>query len=51
MPNCCRISPGLRLSDDKWSTYISFSIPVINEPNGIQPEPSWRFITGTSFAF
>ena len=26
-------------------------IPVVNEPNGIQPEPSLRIITGVSFAF
>jgi hypothetical protein len=45
------LSPGLRLSYDKWSSYVSFGIPVLNEPNGIQSEPSWRLITGMSFAF
>jgi hypothetical protein len=45
------LSPGLRLSYDKWSSYVSVGIPVINEPYGIQPEPSWRIITGMSFAF
>jgi len=41
----------LRLSYDTWPSYVSFGIPVLNEPNGIQPEPSWRLITGMSFAF
>jgi hypothetical protein len=44
------LSQGLRLSYDKWSTYVSFGIPVLKEPNDIQSEPSWRLITGTSFA-
>src|SRR5438105_2816037 len=45
------LSPGVRVSVDKWSGYVSFGIPVVNEPNGIQPEPSWRIITGVSLAF
>jgi hypothetical protein len=45
------LSPGLRLSYDKWSSYLSVGIPVVNEPYGIQPDPSWRIITGMSFAF
>src|SRR5262249_3239231 len=44
------LSPGVRLSYDKWSSYASFGIPVVNEQNGIQPEPRWRLITGVSFA-
>jgi hypothetical protein len=45
------LSPGVRVSIDKWSGYLSLGIPVVNEPNGIQPEPSWRVITGVSLAF
>jgi hypothetical protein len=45
------LSPGLRLSYDKWSSYVSVGIPVVNEPYGIQPEPSWRIISGMSLAF
>ena len=26
-------------------------IPVLNNPIGIQPDPSWRIIIGVSFAF
>ena len=45
------LSPGLRVSYDKWSSYVSIGIPVVNEPYGIQPEPSWRIISGVSLAF
>jgi len=41
----------LRLSYDTWSSYVTFGIAVLNEPNGIQVEPSWHLITGMSFAF
>jgi hypothetical protein len=49
--NVVYLSPGVRLSVDKWSGYLSFGIPIANEQNGIQPEPSWRIITGVSLAF
>ena len=49
--NIVYLSPGVRVSIDKWSGYVSLGIPVINEPNGIQPEPSLRIITGLSLAF
>jgi Putative MetA-pathway of phenol degradation len=49
--NVIYVSPGLRLSYDKWSSYVSVGIPVVNDLNGIQPEPSWRLISGVSLAF
>jgi hypothetical protein len=49
--NTVYLSPGLRLSYDKWSSYVSVGFPVVNEQNGIQPEPSWRIISGVSLAF
>jgi hypothetical protein len=49
--NVVFLSPGVRLSVDKWSGYLSFGIPVASEPNGIQPEPSWRIVSGVSLAF
>jgi hypothetical protein len=45
------LSPGLRLSHDKWSSYVAVGIPVVNELYGTQPEPSWRIISGMSLAF
>jgi hypothetical protein len=45
------LSPGFRLSYDKWSSYVSVGILIVNEPYGIQPEASWRLISGVSLAF
>jgi hypothetical protein len=49
--NLIYLSPGVRLSYDKWSSYLSVGVPILNEPFGIQPEPSWRIISGVSYAF
>jgi hypothetical protein len=49
--NVIYISPGLRLSMDKWSGFVSVGIPVIRDPNGIQAEPDFRIATGISLAF
>ena len=49
--NTIYLSPGVRVSVDKWSGYLSFGMAVANDLNGIQPEPSWRIVTGASLAF
>jgi hypothetical protein len=36
---------------DKWSSYVSVGFPVVNEPIGIQREPSWPISNGMSLAF
>ena len=46
--NTVYLSPGLRLSTDDWSGYLSVGIPVVNDLNGIQAEPDWRVLTGFS---
>ena len=40
--NTVFLSPGLRLSQDKWSGFASLGIPLIDDLNGIQSEPDWR---------
>jgi hypothetical protein len=45
------VSPGLRLSIDQWSGFVSVGIPVVKDLNGIQAEPDWRVSTGASLAF
>lgn len=49
--NSIFLSPGLRLSQDKWSTFVSWGVPVLDHLNGIQSEPDWRILTGGSLAF
>jgi len=49
--NAIYVSPGLRLSNDQWSGFVSVGIPVVKDLNGIQAEPDWRISTGASLAF
>jgi hypothetical protein len=45
------LSPGLRLSQDKWSGFASVGIPLIDDLNGIQSEPDWRLLAGATLLF
>lgn len=45
------LSPGARLSYEKWCGFISVGIPIITELNGVQSEPDWRISTGTTLSF
>ena len=49
--NTIFLSPGLRLSQDKWSSFVSVGIPVVDDLNGIQSEPDWRIIAGATWLF
>jgi hypothetical protein len=49
--NTVYLSPGLRLSVDKWSGFVSVGVPIINDLNGIQPSPEWRLLTGIAVNF
>jgi hypothetical protein len=49
--NTIFISPGLRLSQDKWSGFVSMGIPIVDDLNGIQSEPDWRVIAGATWLF
>jgi hypothetical protein len=45
------VTPGLRLSIEQWSGFISVAIPVVTDLNGTQAEPDWRISTGSSLSF
>jgi hypothetical protein len=45
------LSPGLRLTVDRWSGYVSVGVPIVNELNGTQAKPRWRALTGASVNF
>jgi hypothetical protein len=49
--NTIFISPGLRLSQDKWSGFVSVGIPIVDDLNGIQSEPDLRVIAGATWLF
>ena len=45
------VSPGLRLSAGDWSGFASVGIPVVEDMNGLQPDPDWKLVTGVAFSF
>ena len=46
------LSPGFRIGiAHTWSIYSSFSIPVVNDLDGIQSEPEFRITAGISTVF
>jgi hypothetical protein len=49
--NTIYLSPGLRLSMDRWSSFLSVGVPIVSEPNGLQPEPDWRILSGMTVNF
>ena len=49
--NTIYLTPGLRLTVDNWSGYLSAGVPIVKEVNGIQPTPTWRVIGGIAMSF
>jgi hypothetical protein len=40
------LSPGVRVGFDRFSSFVSFGVPVINQHNGVQSKPDFRILTG-----
>jgi len=49
--NVVYLSPGLRLSYERWSGFVSVGVPIVNDLNGVQAEPDWRLLTGMAINF
>jgi Putative MetA-pathway of phenol degradation len=49
--NVVYLSPGLRLSYERWSGFVSLGVPIVNDLNGVQAEPDWRVLTGVAINF
>jgi hypothetical protein len=49
--NVLYLSPGLRLSYERWSGFVSLGVPIVNDLNGLQAEPDWRVLTGLAVSF
>jgi len=48
--NTLYVSPGLRVSGDGMSGFVSVGLPVSNSYNGTQSEPDWRIVSGFSLS-
>ena len=40
------LSPGVRLGVDRFSGFVSFGVPIVNQHNGVQSKPDYRVLTG-----
>lgn len=49
--NVIFLSPGLRLSFEKWSGFVSFGVPIVNDMNGIQADADYRITSGIAVSF
>ena len=45
------LAPGARLSGDRWSTFVSVGVPIVNNLYGTQAEPDYRIVTGFGVSF
>jgi Putative MetA-pathway of phenol degradation len=49
--NAIYLSPGLRLTVENWSGFVTVGVPVFVDYNGIQATPAWRVLAGVSAVF
>jgi outer membrane putative beta-barrel porin/alpha-amylase len=49
--NVVYLSPGARVSVEKWSSFVSFGVPIINNMYGLQAEPDYRLTGGIAVSF
>ena len=49
--NVVYLSPGVRLTSNAWSGFVSVGLPIINDMNGEQSEAEYRLIGGASVSF
>ena len=49
--NVVFLSPGMRIASNRWSGFVSVGLPIINDLNGLQSEPTYRLIGGVLVGF
>lgn len=49
--NVVFLTPGLRLTVDRWAGFVNVGIPIARDLNGIQSEPTWSLSTGVALQF
>lgn len=49
--NVVYLSPGVRLSGESWSAWLSAGRPVVRHLNGVQHEPDYRLVAGVAARF
>jgi hypothetical protein len=49
--NVVYLSPGMRIASNRWSGFATVGIPIINDLNGLQSEPTYRLFGGILVGF
>ena len=49
--NVIYLSPGVRVSGESWSMYLSYGQPIVLDLNGVQDEPEYRLVAGVAIGF
>jgi hypothetical protein len=49
--NVVYLSPGMRLTSNAWSGFVSVGLPIVNDLNGQQSEAEYRLFGGASLSF
>ncbi len=45
------LSPGVRVASNRWSGFVSVGLPIVNDLNGLQSEPTYRLFGGILVGF
>jgi hypothetical protein len=49
--NVVFLSPGMRIASNRWSGFVTVGLPIINDLNGVQSEPTYRLFGGVLVGF
>jgi hypothetical protein len=49
--NVLFLSPGVRIASNRWSGFVTVGVPIINDLNGLQSEPTYRLFGGVLVGF
>jgi hypothetical protein len=49
--NVVFISPGVRVASNRWSGFVTVGLPIVNDLNGLQSEPTYRLFGGVLVGF
>ena len=49
--NIVFLSPGMRVASNRWSGFVTVGLPIINDLNGLQSEPTYRLFSGVLVGF
>jgi hypothetical protein len=49
--NVVYLSPGVRIASNTWSGFVTVGLPIVNDLNGLQSEPTYRLFGGVLVGF